>query len=83
MSVGDGDVHGDGALTLGRGVSPRAHLASYVRKTVQALFHQERPHQGKGNVILFPAPGKIPSKGPVACRERLGGLLKYYHREAG
>ena len=49
----------------------------------QALFHQERPHQGKGNVILFPAPGKIPSKGPVACRERLGGLLKYYHREAG
>jgi len=20
--------------------------------------------------------------GPVRCRERLGGLLKYYHREA-
>ena len=21
--------------------------------------------------------------GPIRCRERLGGLLKYYHREAG
>ena len=47
-------------------------------------FHTERNHQGKGNVLLFPlshqsAPGM---DRPVRCRERLGGLLKYYHREA-
>jgi hypothetical protein len=47
-------------------------------------FHQEPNHQGKGNVLLFPS-----SQGPttcrnqsVCCRERLGGLLKYYHRQA-
>ena len=47
-------------------------------------FHGERNHQGKGNVLLFPqhrqsAPSTERS---VHCRERLGGLLKYYHREA-
>ena len=44
-------------------------------------YHVERPHQGKGNVVLMP----VPSRGGEAesllqCRERLGGLLKYYHR---
>jgi putative transposase len=45
--------------------------------------HEERPHQGKGNVVLFPVPSQS-SQGddPIQCRERLGGLLKYYHREA-
>jgi putative transposase len=46
-------------------------------------FHHERNHQGKGNVLLFPvvSPGTA-RQGPVQCRERLGGLLKYYEREA-
>jgi transposase InsO family protein len=46
-------------------------------------FHHERPHQGKGNVILMPASrhGAV-REGPLRCRERLGGLLKYYDREA-
>ena len=47
-------------------------------------FHAERNHQGKGNVILFPAPadriGEL--SGEVCTRERLGGLLRFYHREA-
>ena len=47
-------------------------------------YHRERNHQGKGNLLLFPAstssqPGW---PGAIGCRERLGGLLKYYHREA-
>ena len=48
-------------------------------------YHQERNHQGRGNILLFPstteraAPVDEP---PVRCRERLGGLLRYYHREA-
>ncbi len=32
---------------------------------------------------LFPASEKTNRvEGPVRCRERLGGLLRYYHREA-
>jgi transposase InsO family protein len=48
-----------------------------------AHYHAERPHQGKGNVLLFPsAHTNQQPEGPLHCRERLGGLLKYYHRKA-
>jgi hypothetical protein len=45
-------------------------------------FHAERNHQGKGNVLLFPRANDRQHDRPVRCRERLGGLLSYYHREA-
>ena len=47
-------------------------------------YHEERNHQGKGNALLFPAEGqKIGSQeGSIRCKERLGGLLKYYYRKA-
>ena len=46
-------------------------------------YHEERNHQGKGNRILFPLqPEARRDTGAVRCRERLGGLLKYYEREA-
>ena len=47
-------------------------------------FHQERNHQGKDNVLLFPQnPESAPcSERSVRCRERLGGLLKYFHPSA-
>jgi len=46
-------------------------------------YHEERNHQGKGNRILFPFQTKARRKeGAVQCRERLGGLLRYYEREA-
>ena len=59
-------------------VSLRHALTQYVEH-----FHHERNHQGKGNVLLFPvvSPGTA-RQGPVQCHERLGGLLKYYEREA-
>jgi hypothetical protein len=58
--------------------SLRHVLTHYV-----AHFHHERNHQGKGNVLLFPAPSQDPErKGPIQCHERLGGLLKYYPRKA-
>jgi transposase InsO family protein len=45
-----------------------------------AHYHSERPHQGKGNALLFPhAGGASREKGPVICIER-NGLLKYYAR---
>jgi putative transposase len=53
-------------------------LTQYV-----AHYHHERNHQGKGNVLLFPAVNQDPDReGPMQCRERLGGLLKYYMHEA-
>ena len=47
-------------------------------------YHRERNHQGKGNVLLFPAStsNKPGAQGAIGCRERLGGLLKYYRRAA-
>ena len=45
-------------------------------------FHAERNHQGKGNILLFPRNTDRHREGPVQCRERLGGLLRYHHREA-
>jgi transposase InsO family protein len=49
-------------------------------------YHGERTHQGKGNIILFPAHPRegpdTPRAGPVLCNERLGVLLKYYYRNA-
>jgi putative transposase len=49
-----------------------------------AHYHAERNHQGKDNVLLFPTATKAvkPIDGSVGCKERLGGLLKYYHLEA-
>ena len=59
--------------------SLRHCLENYVNH-----FHAERNHQGKGNVILFPAPedriGEM--SGAIQTRERLGGLLKFYYRQA-
>ena len=47
-------------------------------------YLHERNHQGKGNVILFPASplSGERARGAITCRERLGGLLKYYSRAA-
>ena len=59
--------------------SLRRVLSQYV-----SHFHVERNHQGKENTILFPDPADRigQSSGKIATRERLGGLLKFYYREA-
>ena len=64
-------------ILFGEG-SLRHVLDEYVE-----YYHRERNHQGKGNVLPFPPPSPEGANGgPVQCRERLGGLLKYYEREA-
>ena len=59
---------------------------SSLRRALQQYivhYHEERNHQGKDNRILFPSrPEARRNMGAVLCRERLGGLLKYYEREA-
>ena len=45
------------------------------------LYHEERPHQGLGNERIAPQTTLI-GTGTVRCRERLGGVLKFYYRAA-
>ena len=47
-------------------------------------YHRERNHQGKGNLLLFPAPNPPPSLSPdnIISSQQLGGLLKFYQRAA-
>ncbi len=45
-------------------------------------YHQERNHQGLENRLIDPGDEVGCSVGEVACRERLGGMLKYYYRRA-
>ncbi len=61
----------------------KSSLRRALREFV-AHYHEERNHQGKGNALLFPADGRrIGSQnGQIRCKERLGGLLKYYCRKA-
>ena len=58
-----------------------------LRRALQqygAHYHEERNHQGRQNLLLFPRPsaGACKAEGTVRCWERLGGLLKYYDRQA-
>jgi putative transposase len=58
-------------------------LLWHVLKEYETHYHTERNPQGKGNVLLFPLPSHgNKGKDSIQCRERLGGLLKYYDREA-
>ncbi len=54
------------------------HLRHAVYEYVEH-YHRERNHQGMGNQLLD-APNASPLVGSIKCRERLGGMLKYYHR---
>jgi len=45
-------------------------------------YHEERNHQGLENKIINPAERLGMIAGKVQCRERLGGILKYYYRNA-
>jgi hypothetical protein len=45
------------------------------------LYHEERPHQGLGNERIAPKTTSI-GTGPVRCQVRLGGVLKFYYRDA-
>ena len=44
--------------------------------------HTERNHQGLGNTLIEPEDGVGERFGDIACRERLGGVLRYYYRTA-
>ena len=63
-------------IFFGEGSLRRA-VSSYMEH-----YHGERNHQGLDNVIIEPGDEVGRSQGDVQCRERLGGTLRYYYRDA-
>ena len=60
----------------------REHL-DHVFAEYAEHYHQDRPHQGKGNMPLTEGPDvETPAGGEVLCRERLGRVLRHYYRQA-
>ena len=56
-----------------------------LRKAVSSFlehFHRERNHQGLNNRLIEPGEEVGQRSGEIVSRERLGGLLRYYYRQA-
>ena len=47
-----------------------------------AHYHEERNHQGLANRLVVRPGAAANSNGEVRLRQRLGGMLSYYHRQA-
>ena len=58
-----------------------AHLRWAVSEYVRH-YNAERPHQGLGGALIEPVVGQECGEGEARCRERVGGLLRFYYREA-
>jgi hypothetical protein len=56
-------------------------LRNAVREFI-AHYHGERNHQGLGNRLITPVQRTTTQTGPIRRRQRLGGVLNYYYREA-
>jgi putative transposase len=56
------------------------HLRTAVQEYI-THYHTERNHQGLESRLIEP-PANTAGDGPIVCRERVGGLLHFYHRQA-
>jgi putative transposase len=56
-----------------------------LRRTISSYlehYHRRRNHQGLDNMIIEPGDDVGRHDGDIQCQERLGGMLRYYYREA-
>jgi transposase InsO family protein len=56
-----------------------------LRQTIHEFvihYHRERNHQGLENRLITPMKKTIGTAATIERRQRLGGLLNYYHRTA-
>jgi len=53
----------------------------HVLKEFVVHYHEERNHQGLGNDLIATAP-RADGRAGIRCRDRLGGLLRYYYQAA-
>ena len=58
------------------------HLRWGVRQYV-LHYHAERPHQGLDGALLEGGERTDSAEGEVRCRDRVGGMLRFYYRKAG
>ena len=56
-------------------------LRHAIREYVEH-YHIERNHQGLDNHLIQADPQINNSRSEIEHRERLGGVLKFYHRQA-
>ncbi len=56
-----------------------ASLRAAIREYVEH-YQRERNHQGMENELIEPGETTGSENGTIGCRERLGGMLKYYDR---
>ena len=78
----DGIEGSAGSVCLSRVVPlGGGHLRLLVGEYVEH-DHRERNHQGLDNQLLQRPPPPVSLTADVQRRERLGGLLNFYHREA-
>ena len=57
----------------------------HLRRALRSFgdhYHLERHHQGLAGDLIVPDVNAGSTEGRVACRERLGGMLRFYHRKA-
>ena len=57
--------------------SLRRAVGAYLRH-----YHAERNHQEVGNKLIESGKKVRSVSDNIACRQRLGGLLRYYYRNA-
>jgi putative transposase len=56
-----------------------------LRRAIQQFvmhYHHERNHQGLGNRLIMEEESCAGGRGAIQCRQRLGGMLNYYYRQA-
>lgn len=56
-----------------------------LRKAIHEFvehYHRERNHQGLGNRLIMGDESDAERSGPIQIRQRLGGMLNYYYRQA-
>ncbi len=63
-------------------VEDKFRHVSLLLLAAKFMDHAERNHQGLDNEIIEPNEQIGSIAGKIECRERLGGMLKYYHRPA-
>ncbi len=47
-----------------------------------AHYHRERNHQGIDNRLIEPGDQAESASSAIECVQRLGGMLRFYHRAA-
>lgn len=67
---------------LGQLIPVGEHHLRHAVKEYTERYHRERNHQRLGNELIDLHAGDFRGDGKIECRERIGGLLRHYHRAA-